>query len=101
MWNVSDGVWNREKETDMAQSKFHVQLMETPQPGSHNLIPLNTASNKPCALCKKNNIRTATGLPTKTYYKCDTCNVCLCRPQVRDCFVRFHNMMMEQDSLPN
>ncbi|XP_076114875.1 uncharacterized protein LOC143082836 isoform X13 [Mytilus galloprovincialis] len=101
VWNVSDGVWNREKETDMAQSKFHVQLMETPQPGSHNLIPLNTASNKPCVLCKKNNIRTATGLPTKTYYKCDTCNVCLCRPQVRDCFVRFHNMMMEQDSLPN
>ncbi|XP_063401506.1 uncharacterized protein LOC134685593 isoform X11 [Mytilus trossulus] len=101
VWNVSDGVWNREKEMDTAQSKFHVQLMETPQPGSHNLIPLNTASNKPCALCKKNNIRTATGLPTKTYYKCDTCNVCLCRPQVRDCFVRFHNMMMEQDSLPN
>lgn len=106
VWNANTGVqtgdvkWKTEQEFDNTSTDsagYQVQLMQSPQPGSHNLIPLSSASNKPCALCKVNNIRTATGLPTKSYYKCDACNVCLCRPQVRDCFLRYHNMMIHAD----
>lgn len=92
VWQYSGGdQWNSNS------SGYQVQYMSKAQPGSHNLIPLTSSSNKPCALCKKNNIRTATGLPTKTYYKCDACDVCLCRPQVRDCFVQYHDQMFKQD----
>ena len=81
-WKAENGKANILTETDVHSSAgYHVQFMEKPKPGSHNLIPLSSSSNKACAVCKLNNIRTATGLPTKSYYKCDQCDVCLCRPQ--------------------
>jgi hypothetical protein len=66
VWNANTGVqtgddkWKTEQEFDNTSTDsagYQVQLMQSPQPGSHNLIPLSSASNKPCALCKVNNIR--------------------------------------------
>ncbi|KAK3101786.1 hypothetical protein FSP39_006329 [Pinctada imbricata] len=57
----------------------------------HSFIPVAGASNKACVVCKSDGLRTATGLPIKSYYRCGSCNVALCRPQVRNCFARFHS----------
>lgn len=56
----------------------------------HTMVQVQGSTNKACVVCKWDGVKTATGLPTKSYYRCEACDACLCRPQVRNCFERYH-----------
>lgn len=67
----------------------------------HVLVPdrgSTNSTNKPCVYCKLRGIKTTTGLPIKTYWKCDACNLPLCRPRQRDCFKRYHQLLQNMGS---
>ena len=55
----------------------------------HRLIP-DQKSPKRCMYCKMRGTRFACGQTIKTRYKCDQCNVPLCKPDKRDCFHLYH-----------
>ena len=56
----------------------------------HIMVQVMGSTNKACVVCKWDGVKTATGLPTKSYYRCEACDACLCRPQIRNCFERYH-----------
>lgn len=56
----------------------------------HIMVQVLGSTNKACVVCKWDGVKTATGLPTKSYYRCEACDACLCRPQIRNCFERYH-----------
>lgn len=65
-------------------------------PGTgHYLVSGRSSTNRACAFCKMKDIRTHTGLPTKSYWMCNGCNVFLCRPKVRPCFRDYHKMLIK------
>lgn len=59
----------------------------------HMMVQVLGSTNKACVVCKWDGVKTATGLPTKSYYRCEACDACLCRPQIRNCFERYHKHM--------
>lgn len=65
--------------------------------GGHVLVPnrgTTSSTNKPCVYCKLRGKKTTTGLPIKSYLKCNACNLPMCRPRQRDCFVQYHQLLM-------
>uniref|UniRef100_A0A8W8NRW1 PiggyBac transposable element-derived protein 4 C-terminal zinc-ribbon domain-containing protein n=1 Tax=Magallana gigas TaxID=29159 RepID=A0A8W8NRW1_MAGGI len=56
----------------------------------HQLVPHPGYMKKTCAYCRDHGIRFASGCPKTSYYRCDLCQVALCRPSVSDCFVNWH-----------
>ena len=66
----------------------------------HKLVPNSYTEHikRSCILCKMRGEKFASGQLRKTYYRCSTCNVYLCRPQTKPCFVDFHRMNFNVDS---
>ena len=58
----------------------------------HELRSHPGAPRKVCAFCKYSGERFSSGNIKQTSYWCLTCDVHLCRPQVRDCFANYHKM---------
>nr|XP_022314267.1 uncharacterized protein LOC111118864 isoform X2 [Crassostrea virginica] len=55
----------------------------------HKLIRLG-GKQRPCALCKHFCKKTPCGDNIRTYYKCEKCDVPLCKGPIRNCFKEFH-----------
>ncbi|OWF43273.1 hypothetical protein KP79_PYT18777 [Mizuhopecten yessoensis] len=69
--------------------------------GDHVLVPdrgSTNSTNKPCVYCKLRGVKTTTGLPIKSYWKCNACNLPMCRPRQRDCFRRYHLLLQNVGS---
>lgn len=53
------------------------------------IFPLYSTKKKWCAFCHVHKIRTKSGYPTQTIFKCELCDVPLCTGD-RNCFVLYH-----------
>ena len=65
----------------------------------HQLVPNAEYVKRVCAYCRLGGDKFASGQNRKTYYRCQTCEVPLCRPQTKPCFVNFHRMNFNVDSI--
>ena len=83
-------------------------LFNNPRPGikvpltnlfDHQLVSLG-GKQRPCVVCKQFRRRTKCGDPIRSYYKCDKCEVVLCRG-TRFCFEEFHRRMYQSDTCIN
>ncbi|XP_076114842.1 uncharacterized protein LOC143082833 isoform X10 [Mytilus galloprovincialis] len=63
----------------------------------HKLVHI-TGHKRACAYCNILRLKTKSGWAIKSYYKCEACDVCLCKGK-KDCFVRYHELRMEQPDL--
>ena len=66
------------------------ELVRVNRVGNHTLVPIPVRIQKPCAYCKLQNGRFRGGQVRRSYYECDVCHVPLCRPQLRPCFLKYH-----------
>lgn len=64
----------------------------------HQLVPHPGYMKKTCAYCRDHGVRFASGCPKTSYYRCDLCQVALCRPSVSDCFINWHKERKEGKS---
>lgn len=71
---------------------------ESEEPVKHFLVANTGYSLRVCQYCKLKGDKFANGNTRQTYYKCDACGVHLCRPQIRDCFVNYHQLKFANDS---
>jgi hypothetical protein len=56
----------------------------------HQLIRREILSARHCAFCKLTGTKFASGWIRKSYFKCDVCEVFLCKDPKRNCFYNFH-----------
>lgn len=63
----------------------------------HKLVHI-TGHKRACAYCNILRLKTKSGWAIKSYYKCEACDVCLCKGK-KDCFLRYHELRMEQPDL--
>lgn len=56
----------------------------------HRLVQ---AKNAVCKYCKLIGNRFGCGQVRTTYYKCEACDVNLCREETRDCFAKYHALL--------
>lgn len=70
------------------------ELVRVNRVGNHILVPIPFRIQRPCAYCKKRNERFRGGQVRRSYYECNICQVSLCRPQVRPCFLKYHEDMV-------
>lgn len=57
---------------------------------SHRLVHVEGVQ-KPCVYCRDNQNKTKSGWKVYTHYKCEACNVALCKPRYdRLCFALYH-----------
>lgn len=64
-------------------------------PGQH--VCIRAGSNKTCIMCSVVGNRTKISREVrKSYFKCDTCDVFLCKGST-DCFSYYHELMKEVD----
>lgn len=75
-----------------------VSVMRTDDGGAHKLVHNDAKKHKPCGYCVMNKIKTKSGWYAYTTYKCDVCEVPLCRGK-RDCFNLYH-AQLKQISIP-
>ena len=54
----------------------------------HRCVPTN--QRRVCVFCREVGERFSNGRIKQTNYMCDPCDVYLCRPQIRDCFQKYH-----------
>lgn len=52
-----------------------------------------------CAYCQMLSVKTKSGWAKKTYYKCETCDVPLCRGLYKECYRRYHELRKEHDNM--
>uniref|UniRef100_K1PRT1 Uncharacterized protein n=1 Tax=Magallana gigas TaxID=29159 RepID=K1PRT1_MAGGI len=71
---------------------------ESEEPVKHFLVANTGYSLRVCQYCKLKGDKFANGNTRQTYYKCDACGVHLCRPQIRDCFVNYHQLKFANNS---
>lgn len=67
------------------------QCFSIPNPSDsiHKLVRLG-GKQRPCALCKRFCKKTPCGDNIRTYYKCEKCDVPLCKGPIRNCYKEFH-----------
>lgn len=68
------------------------------EPVKHFLVANAGYSLRVCQYCKLKGEKFANGNTRQTYYKCDACGVHLCRPQIRDCFLNYHQLKFAEFS---
>lgn len=56
------------------------------------------AKNGACRYCKITGNRFECGLVRTSYYKCEACEVNLCREATRDCFAKYHDLLKRSQS---
>lgn len=59
----------------------------------HRLIQNPGGIKRVCAHCKRLGSKFACGMFRRSYYRCDACNVSLCRPNFKDCFYQWHHQL--------
>ncbi|XP_078333752.1 uncharacterized protein LOC111128076 isoform X11 [Crassostrea virginica] len=62
---------------------------------NHQLVH---AKNGVCRYCKLTGNRFGCGVVRTSYYKCEACDVNLCRQATRDCFVKYHALIDRRQS---
>uniref|UniRef100_A0A8W8N227 C2H2-type domain-containing protein n=1 Tax=Magallana gigas TaxID=29159 RepID=A0A8W8N227_MAGGI len=60
---------------------------------AHRLIQNPGGIKRVCAHCKRLGSKFACGMFRRSYYRCDACNVSLCRPNFKDCFYQWHHQL--------
>lgn len=58
----------------------------------HKIVHTDGSKYKPCVLCQINKVKTKSGWYVYTYYKCDVCDVPLCKG--RGCFYTYHQNIL-------
>ena len=56
----------------------------------HRLIPNPGGLKRTCAYCKQEGTKFKCGMFRRSYYRCEACDVALCRPRAKDCFEKWH-----------
>lgn len=74
-----------------ANSKAVRPVLREENIGHHVLVHID-GRKKVCVKCSADGVRTPAGGKPETNYKCQQCNVALCR--TRGCFVRYHQELM-------
>lgn len=65
-------------------------------PVEHKLVYTEGKMLKGCVYCQINKVKTSCGWRIKTYYKCNVCNIPLCRDTgPRSCFAHYHQLINE------
>ena len=69
---------------------------------THNLVLIGDRKEKRCHLCRILKCKTKAGWDILTKFKCQECDLPLCSGinTPRECFVKFHQQISEQDSIP-
>ncbi|XP_033752961.1 uncharacterized protein LOC117336493 isoform X11 [Pecten maximus] len=65
--------------------------------GQHKLVYIADKKYKPCVVCVLNKVKSPKGWYIYSYYKCEVCDVPLCRSK-RDCFHQYHQYMSTMDN---
>lgn len=60
----------------------------------HRLVQNPGGIKRVCAHCKKLGSKFACGMFRRSYYRCEACNVSLCRPNFKDCFQQWHSQLL-------
>lgn len=69
--------------------------VQNPSDSIHKLVRLG-GKQRPCALCKRFCKKTPCGDNIRTYYKCEKCDVPLCKGPIRNCYKEFHENFGEE-----
>lgn len=64
----------------------------------HKIVHTEGSKYKPCVLCQINKVKTKSGWYVYTYYKCDVCDVPLCKG--RGCFYTYHQNILPVKNVP-
>lgn len=72
------------------------ELVRVDRIGNHMLSPIAFRMQRPCAYCKKRNGRFRGGQVRRSYYECSICQVPLCRPQSKPCFLKYHEDLVSK-----
>ena len=67
---------------------------------SHVRVRIGSGKQARCVMCRHNGIKTHAGWDILTQFKCDICQVPLCRKEKKDCFQVYHTMLFSE-SLPH
>ncbi|XP_022314258.2 uncharacterized protein LOC111118864 isoform X4 [Crassostrea virginica] len=65
----------------------------------HKIVHTDGSKYKPCVLCQINKVKTKSGWYVYTYYKCDVCDVPLCKG--RGCFYTYHQNILPIKNAPS
>lgn len=60
--------------------------------GQHKIVYIADKKYKPCVVCVMNKVKSPKGWYIYTYYKCEMCDVPLCKSK-RDCFNQYHQYL--------
>lgn len=72
------------------------ELVRVDRVGNHMLAPIAFRVQRSCVYCKERNGRFRGGQVRRSYYECSICQVPLCRPQVKNCFLKYHEDMVSK-----
>ena len=66
--------------------------LQTSDSKEHRIIQTEGSKYKPCVLCQINKVKTKSGWYVYTYYRCEQCDVPLCKG--RGCFIQYHKTIV-------
>ncbi|XP_033752959.1 uncharacterized protein LOC117336493 isoform X9 [Pecten maximus] len=82
------GAWLQQKYEGQVQEESH----ECGPFSDHKLVYTIDKKYKPCVFCQINKKKTKSGWYAYSYYKCDVCDIPLCKGS-RDCFHLYHKFL--------
>lgn len=101
-FNSHDGTGSRCNNLDESSDIIFTvpQISYIPQ---HRLvrIDIDGYTNRACAYCKILGNKTNRGWPLKSYFMCEACSVPLCKPQDRNCFDSYHELLSRNPNIAN
>ncbi|XP_069132886.1 uncharacterized protein [Argopecten irradians] len=95
---LSDSVLRHPEISGLVDPSLNTSVGQTYQGqheyGQHKLVYIEDKKYKPCVVCVMNKVKTPKGWYIYSYYKCQVCDVPLCRSK-RDCFHKYHQYMSQ------
>lgn len=100
---LSDMTSFRRRTGGVVSSRISFPFNKHNLPPGHHLIPIPGNKKKECKYCQRHKLKTKSGYPIQTQYKCETCDVALCSGGYtdRNCLVAFHNELYAPDRKTN
>ena len=98
--HVISGNWNSKivSGLQVPRGDTVVSGQNVSSPKRHVLVRIGQGTNRKCQFCSIIGIKTACNI-VRSYYKCEACDVFLCRPNVRDCFRQYHAYLALQSQI--
>ncbi|XP_060086277.1 uncharacterized protein LOC132565629 isoform X7 [Ylistrum balloti] len=83
------GAWLQQQ----GEGQGHGESHNTGPYSDHKLVYTIDKKYKPCVFCQINKKKTKSGWYAYSYYKCDVCDIPLCKGS-RDCFNQYHKFLV-------